>query len=108
MSIARSLENVEGCVQDEMALLVHVPHRPITQLAVVDDPSMSLLAVSEGKGPAGELRGADALHLAFAHRSHGQRVAHDRFEKARGIDCSEEALWKWRFNLKGLGRTFHK
>lgn len=92
MPIAGSLEDIKCCVQDEMPFLVHVPHWPVTQLAVVYDSGMSLLAVSEGKCPAGELGRADALHLAFAHRSHGQRITDNRLEESCGIDCAEEAF----------------
>lgn len=92
MPIAGSLKDVEGCIQDQMTLLVHIPHWPVAQLAVVYDPSMPLLAITEGKGPAGELRRADALHLALAHRTYSQRVADNGFEEACGIDSTEEAL----------------
>lgn len=71
MAIAGSFKYIKSGIQNKMTLLVHIPHWPIAQLAIVDNSSMSLLSITEGKGPTGELRRPDTLHLAFAHGSHG-------------------------------------
>lgn len=71
MSIAGTLKDIEGSVQYQMSLLVHIPHRPITQLAIVYDARMTLLPIAEGKGTTREFARTDALHLALAHSAHG-------------------------------------
>lgn len=98
MSIAGTLKDIEGGVQYEMPLLVHVPHGPIAQLTVVYDARMTLLPVAEGKGTTREFAGADALHLALAHRAHRQRISHNRLEEARRVDGAEETFWKMEIN----------
>lgn len=94
MSIAGTLKDIESGIQYQMPLLVHIPHGPITKLAVVYDARMTLLSIAEGKGTTREFARADALHLALAHCAHSQRISHDRFEEARRIDGAEETFWK--------------
>lgn len=94
MSIAGALKDIESGVQYEMSLLVHVPHWPIAQLTVVNDARMTLLSIAEGEGATRELTGPDALHLALAHSAHCERISHNGFEEARGIDGAEEAFCK--------------
>lgn len=71
LSVACTLKDVESLVFDQMAVLVHVAYRPITELAVVDDRSADLGAIAEGKRAAGEGLGFDALNLTLADRANG-------------------------------------
>lgn len=98
MSIAGALKDIESGVQYEMPFLVHVPHRPITQLTVVNDARVTLLSIAEGEGATRELARPNALHLALAHCAHCERISHNGFEEARGIDGAEEAFC----NEKGI------
>lgn len=94
MSIAGALKDIESGVQYEMSLLVHVPHWPIAQLTIVNDARMTLLSIAEGEGATRELARTDALHLALANCAHCERISHNGFEEARGIDGAEEAFCK--------------
>lgn len=92
MPVARTLKDIEGCIQYQMPFLVHVAHRPIAQLAVVYDARVPLLAIPEGEGSTRKFTGAYALHLTFAHSAHRQRVSHNGLEEACGINGAEETF----------------
>lgn len=77
-----------------MPILVHVPDGPIRQLAVVDHRVDCVWPEAVRKRPAGELGSLDALQLALAHRSHGQRIPHDRLVEPRRVDRADETFWK--------------
>lgn len=118
MAVAGPLVHIECAVVYQVAILVHIPNRPIAQLAVVYDAAWRLLTITVRmifsyvlyynaffslerfnqkslpirKCAAREFGCFDALHFALAHRPHRQRITHDRFKKPTQIDCPEKAL----------------
>jgi hypothetical protein len=49
LAVACALKHIETLVIDEMAVLVHISHRPVTELTVVDYRSTGLGTISEGE-----------------------------------------------------------
>lgn len=66
LAVAGSLENIETLVVDQVSILVHVAHWPITQLAVIDDGSTHLRSIAEGKRSTRERFSFDAFDFALA------------------------------------------
>lgn len=91
-AVAGPFEDVEGGIQDQMTLLVHIANWPVAQLAIVNDSCMSLLAVAEGKGSARELGAFDALHFTFADRTHSQRVPDNGLKEPCRINRPEKTF----------------
>lgn len=48
MTVAGSFVYLKGVVLDQVTFFVHVTHRPIRQLTIVDDAAQGLWAISEG------------------------------------------------------------
>lgn len=92
VTIACSFEDIKGLVQYQMPLLVHIPYRPITKLAIVDNTGVTLLPITEGKGTAGEFRRLNTFHFTLTHGPHRQRVTNNGFEKSGSINCTEKTF----------------
>jgi hypothetical protein len=91
-AITRPFKHIKSLICQKMSIFVHVTHRPIRQLTVVNDGSADFRTVAERERAAREGFSFDAFNFAFTDGANSQRVSHDGVEKSFRVDRSNKAF----------------
>lgn len=100
VAIAGTLIYIKRLIGNEVPHLVHVPDRPVRQLAIVNHLPATGRPQTEGEGATRELLALEALQLALANRTHRQAVPHDRLVEPCARNGFEETFWGGRWEIK--------